>query len=83
MADIIKVTSKGQITLPSHLRKSLDITKDSFLAVDTVGDFIIMKTIGTALSEISQTFQKIARYKGITMDDIEEAIEESRQRGIG
>lgn len=80
MVEIIKVTSKGQITLPSRIRKSLKIKKDSYIVVDTIGDFIVMKRIGGALEEISRIFQETALKNGITKNDINAAIQESREK---
>lgn len=40
MVDIVTVTSKGQITIPSQLRKELNITKGGKLLVIREGDSI-------------------------------------------
>ena len=79
MTKVIKVTSKGQITLPSEIRKEMDIDKDNYIAVDSIGDYIILKKISTKLDEISEAFKKEADSKNITKKDIEKAIEESRE----
>ena len=34
---IVKVTEKGQITLPINLRRKLGITKDDYLVVESEG----------------------------------------------
>ena len=36
MSEVIKVTSKGQITIPTKIRKKLNIEKDTYLEVDTI-----------------------------------------------
>jgi len=79
MTEVIKVTSKGQVTLPAGIRKKLHIDKDTYIAVDTIGEYIIMKKIGLKLKEISEIIQKVAREKGITEKDIEQAIMEARK----
>ncbi|MFW6038341.1 MAG: AbrB/MazE/SpoVT family DNA-binding domain-containing protein [Candidatus Saliniplasma sp.] len=79
MTKVIKVTSKGQITLPSDIRKEMDIDKDNYIAVDSIGDYIILKKITLKLEEISKAFKKEADSKNITKKDIEKAIEESRE----
>ena len=48
MAEVIKVTSKGQVTLPADIRKKLHISKDTYIAVDIIGDYIIMKKVKLA-----------------------------------
>ncbi len=77
MTKVIKVTSKGQVTLPADIREKLDIDKDSYLSVDSIGDYVILKKVGLKLKEISDSINKEAEY--ITKKDIEKAIEESRE----
>ena len=78
MTKVIKVTSKGQITLPVKTRERLGIDKDSFMAVDEIGDYVILKKVGLKLKEISDTVNKEVRSKKITKKDIEKAIKEAR-----
>lgn len=79
MTDVIKVTSKGQVTLPADIRKKLHISKDTYIAVDIIGDYIIMKKVGLKLKELSDIIQKGVKEKGITRKEIEKAILESRK----
>ena len=79
MTEIIKVTSKGQVTLPAGVRKELDIDKDTYIAVETIGEYIIMKKVGLKLKELSDIIQKIAKDKGITKKEIENAIDKARK----
>jgi len=79
MTEVIKVTSKGQITIPTKIRKRLQIDKDSYIAVETIGDYIVMKKVALKLKEISDIIQKSAKEKGITKKDIESTILESRK----
>jgi antitoxin PrlF len=79
MSDVIKVTSKGQVTLPKDIRKKLKISKDSYIAVDIIGDYIIMKKVGLKLKELSELVQKNATKKKITKKEINEAILQSRE----
>ncbi len=78
MAEVIKVTSKGQVTLPANIRKKLHISKDTYIAVDIIGDYIIMKKVGLKLKELSEIIQKNVKEKGVTKKEIEKAILESR-----
>ena len=79
MAEVIKVTSKGQVTLPACIRKKLHISKDTYIAVDIIGDYIIMKKVGLKLKELSDIIQKSVKEKGVTKKEIEKAILESRK----
>ncbi len=78
MTQIIKATSKGQITLPNKIRERLGIDQDTYIAVDVIGDYVIMKKVDVKLKEISKLFQKEAKRKKISKKEIEEAILESR-----
>jgi len=79
MAEVIKVTSKGQVTLPADIRKKLRIDKDTYIAVDIIGEYIIMKKVGLKLKELSDIIQKGVKGRGITKKEIEKAILESRK----
>ncbi|WP_455393253.1 AbrB/MazE/SpoVT family DNA-binding domain-containing protein [[Eubacterium] cellulosolvens] len=79
MTEVIKVTSKGQITIPIEIRKKLQIEKESYIVVDMIGDYIIMKKVGLKLKEISEIVSKSAKDKGITRKDIEKAILETEE----
>jgi bifunctional DNA-binding transcriptional regulator/antitoxin component of YhaV-PrlF toxin-antitoxin module len=79
MTEIIKVTSKGQVTLPVDVRKELDIDKDTYIAVEIIGEYIIMKKVGLKLKELSEVLQKAAKDKGITKKEIEKAIGKARK----
>ena len=78
MTQVIKATSKGQITLPNAIRDKLGIDKDTYIAVDVIGDYVLMKKVDVKLKEISKFFQKEAKNKKITKKDIEKAILEAR-----
>lgn len=78
MTQLIKATSKGQITLPNKIRERLGIDQDTYIAVDVIGDYVLMKKVEVKLKEISNLFQKEAKRKKISKKDIEKAILESR-----
>ena len=45
---LIKVTEKGQVTLPVALRRKLGIKKDDYLAVETEGKALKLRKISQA-----------------------------------
>jgi AbrB family looped-hinge helix DNA binding protein len=45
---IVKVTEKGQITLPIDLRRKLGITKDDYLVVESEGDYVTLHKVSHA-----------------------------------
>jgi len=69
MPVVIKVTSKGQLTIPIKYRRDLGIDKGSYLLVDEIGDFLILKKI-QKLDQITKILSAKAKEKGITRDDV-------------
>jgi len=69
MPVVIKVTSKGQLTIPIKYRRSLGMDKESYLIVDEIGDFLVLKKI-QKLDQITKMLSTIAKEKGITKQDI-------------
>ena len=45
---IVKVTEKGQITLPVDLRRKLGITKDDYLMVESEGEYLTLHKVSGA-----------------------------------
>lgn len=45
---IVKVTEKGQITLPIDLRRKLRIGKDDYLVVETEGEYVRLRKVSEA-----------------------------------
>ena len=74
MPDIIKVTSKGQITLPVSIRESIGLDQDSYLVVDQVGDYVLMKKVEARLDEITSVLSKEAKKKKLTKRDLLKAL---------
>ena len=42
---VVKVTEKGQVTLPIDLRRKLRIGKDDYLAVEAEGEYLKLRKI--------------------------------------
>ena len=80
MAEVVKVTTKGQLTLPARIRKDLDISEDTYLLAEEVGDFVVLRRAETRFLEISDRFQKEARRKGITREALLRALKRTRRR---
>ena len=79
MTQVIKTTSKGQVTIPNTIRNKLGIDKDTYIAVDTIGDYIIMKKVELKLKEISKIMEKRAKDNKISKKEIENIIIEARE----
>lgn len=70
-SDIIKITSKGQITIPAKYRKDLSLNRDSHLHITLAGDMLVLKKVEKiSLDEIQDILGAIAEKEGITREDI-------------
>lgn len=70
MAQLTKVTSKGQVVIPSEIRKELKLEEGSQLAVSRVGSTVLMKKVNIPdphkeFEELTEIFSKLAKKKGI------------------
>ena len=79
MADVVKVTTKGQLTLPARIRKDLDISEDTYLLAEEVGDFVVLRRAETRFLELSERFQREAKRKGITREALLRALKGARR----
>jgi len=79
--EIVKVTTKGQITLPARIRRSLNIRDDSHLYVAQAGDIVVMKRVDElTLSDITGILERLAEEKGVTGEILRAEAEEQRRR---
>jgi len=76
---VVKVTSKGQLTLPAEIRDDLSIGEDDYLYVTEAGGLILMKRIGVDPKEILNAFQRAAKEVGLTRKELNLAIQEIRR----
>ena len=80
---IVSVSSKGQIAIPVNYRKELSIKTGSQLAIFSDGENIILKPIElpteSKLLEALSNARAYAEKEGLSSDDVEAAIKESRK----
>lgn len=69
MPVVVKVTSKGQFTLPMQYRKHLGINKDSYILIDEVGNFLVLEKL-QKLDQITKILSAKAKEKNITKEEI-------------
>ena len=80
-SEVVKITSKGQMTLPVDLRRELDLRKDSYVYVTKLGELIVMKKVDElSLDEISIILQRLARKNSITKEMLLKDLEKVRKR---
>ncbi|PKP56038.1 MAG: hypothetical protein CVT89_06950 [Candidatus Altiarchaeales archaeon HGW-Altiarchaeales-2] len=80
MAYLTKVTSKGQLTLPKEIRKVLALNRNSYLAVDEVGEYILMKKISANPDEITDIFQEQVRERKVTKEELIKTLTEIQRK---
>ena len=80
MADVVKVTSKGQITLPVDIRNAIGIEDDSYLVVERIGEYVLMKKAELRMKEIQKILGAAAKRKKITKKELLKALERTRKR---
>ena len=65
--EIVKVTSKGQLTIPAKIRGETGMDEGSHVYIKSLGDMVIMKKVDDlTLDEISGLLEAVAREKGVT-----------------
>lgn len=80
-SEVVKITSKGQFTLPVEIRRDLSLGKDSYLYVTKVGHLIVMKKVDElSLDEISTILQSLAKGRGITRSLLMKEVGKARSK---
>jgi len=78
-SQVVKITSKGQFTVPVEMRRDLSLDEDSYLYVTRLGHLIVMKKVDElSLSDISAILEPLARKGGISRKMLLEDIERTR-----
>jgi len=80
MADIIKVTTKGQVTLPARIRADLGIDEETYLLAEGVGEFVLLRKAESRFQELTAQFRREARGKGITREQLLRRLKARRGR---
>ncbi len=80
MAEVVKVTTKGQVTLPAWIRRDLKIEDNSYLIAEEVGDFVVLRRLESRFLEIADSFRREVRRKKLTQETLLRALKATRQR---
>ncbi len=76
---ISKVTSRGQVTLPPDWRDAEGKRGTDYVVMRQVGKSIIVNRVEQRLDEITSLFEAEAKRKGVTKQDVLDAL--ARVRG--
>ncbi len=81
--DVVTMSSRGQISIPSDIRKDLELEKGTKLIIASKDDNIILKkidpeAINKSLDEILKPMHEKAKKEGLKEEDTEQIIQEHR-----
>ena len=81
--ELTRISEKGQVVIPSSLRREMGIKKsDQFMIFGESGTVILKKiekpAIKKTFDEIAKPLQKAAKQAGLTKADIKKAIKDVR-----
>ena len=84
MVNIIKLSSKGQIVIPSEIREKMNLEEGNLLIISDNNDSISMKKIKLpkikSWKEATKPFREATKKSNFSNDDLKKLIEESRIR---
>ena len=82
--DLAKVTSKGQITIPTEIREKLGLkTGDKILFIEDSGRIYLMNSSMNALREAQMAFKGEAERVGLkNEDDVVTMVKELREESL-
>lgn len=81
---MVKITSKGQFTLPVEIRRDLSLGKDSHVYVTKLGHLIVIKKVDElSLDDISAILEPLAKRSGVTRRILMKDIERAREKMLG
>jgi len=69
---IVRLSEKGQLTIPAEYRREHDLERDSTLAVIQLGEALILAPIDEMLTEITERMESAMRGAGVTVEELME-----------
>lgn len=77
---VTRMREKGQVTIPSGIRESLHLSKDSILSVTRVGNGILLIPKPSVVDSFAAKFSKEADDKGISLEDLLKDLRKIRHK---
>jgi AbrB family looped-hinge helix DNA binding protein len=83
--ELTRISEKGQVVIPSSLRKEMGIQKsDQFMIFGEEGTVVLKKiekpVIKKSFDEIAGPLRKAAKEVGLTRDDVKKALKDVRKK---
>jgi bifunctional DNA-binding transcriptional regulator/antitoxin component of YhaV-PrlF toxin-antitoxin module len=83
-SQVVRITSKGQFTLPVEIRRDLSLDKGGHVYVAKVGSLILIKKVDElTLDDISAILEPLAKKNGVTCSVLMKDIETVREKMLG
>lgn len=82
--ELAKITTKGQITIPIHIRKKLNLKDgDKVIFIEENGRVVMENSTKVALREVQDAFSGEAERVGLeTEDDVVDMVKEFRKEKL-
>ena len=84
MINLTKISSRGQVVIPSEIRERMNLEEGNLLIVSDSDDSIRMKKIELpkikSWKEATKPFREAVKKSNFSNDDLKKLIEESRIR---
>lgn len=76
---VTRMREKGQVTIPSEIRESLHLAKDSILSVVQAGNGVLLFPKPSVVETFAAKFSKAAEEKGISLEDLLKDLRKMRR----
>lgn len=79
---VSRVTGKGQVTIPKEIRDRLGLERGEYVVWQPLGESVVMERATVSADDFDEIADRIAerfRRKGITREDVEDAIRWARR----
>lgn len=79
---VSRVTGKGQVTIPKEIRDRLGLERGEYVVWQPLGESVVMERATVSAGDFDEIADRIAerfRRKGITREDVEDAIRWARR----
>lgn len=80
MAKLVKLSSKGQVTLPKEIREDLGLREGDLLEVEKLDQARYVIAKHTPLRQLAHALGEEARRRGYTEKDLQKAVEQVRHQ---
>ena len=80
---LVRIRSRGQMTIPQDLREALDLGKDTGLNVFRVGKVLLMTPKRLQRASLASEVDREMKREELTLDDLLRDLKGQRKRYLG